>query len=233
MPPKNTLAAQSHGKDPRENLFPEKSVTFGTMEIRTRGRKPKKMPEMTPEEKARYDRLFEEEIMPHASSVYHLAVRLAGDRDVARDLTQETLFRAYRFLYRYKPATNAKAWVLRILRNTFINHYRKAVKQPYSLEAHNETSIYDAEDVYAYHNYQDPVEGQFGDEVTKALMQLPEDFRVLIILADVEGHSYKEISAILRLPVGTIRSRLHRARKILRELLAEYALQCGYDAPED
>ncbi|MCX7606946.1 MAG: sigma-70 family RNA polymerase sigma factor [Bacteroidia bacterium] len=203
------------------------------MEIRTRGRKPKKMPEMTPEQKAEYDRLFEQEIMPHASSVYHFAVRLVGDRDIARDLAQETLFRAYRFLYQYKPSTNAKAWIFRILRNTFINHYRKAVKQPYSLEAHNENSIYDAEDVYAYHHYQDPIEGHFGDEVTNALMQLPEDFRTIIILADVESLSYKEISHVLRIPIGTIRSRLHRARKILREILADYAAAHGYELPED
>lgn len=203
------------------------------MEIRTRGRKPKKMPEMTPEEKAAYDALFEREIMPHASSVYHFAVRLVGDRDVARDLAQETLFRAYRFLYQYKPSTNAKAWVFRILRNTFINHYRKAIKQPYSLEEHNEEAIYAAEDTYAYYNYQDPVEGNFGDEVTKALMQLPEDFRLIVMLADIEGLSYKEISQILRIPVGTIRSRLHRARKILRELLADYAASQGYEIAED
>lgn len=203
------------------------------MEIRTRGRKPKKMPEMTPEQKAAYDALFEKEIMPHASSVYHFAVRLVGDRDTARDLAQETLFRAYRFLYQYKPSTNAKAWVFRILRNTFINHYRKAVKQPYSLEAQNEQSIYDIEDIYAYHNYQDPTEGVFGDEVTNALMLLPEDFRTIVILADVEGLSYKEISQVLRIPVGTIRSRLHRARKMLREFLADYALSHGYDLPQD
>lgn len=203
------------------------------MEIRTRGRKPKKMPEMTPEQKAAYDALFEREIMPHASSVYHFAVRLVGDRDTARDLAQETLFRAYRFLYQYKPSTNAKAWVFRILRNTFINHYRKAIKQPYSLEAQNEQSIYDIEDIYAYHNYQDPTEGLFGDEITNALMHLPEDFRTIVILADVEGLSYKEISQVLRIPVGTIRSRLHRARKILRELLADYAVSHGYDIPQD
>ncbi|MCS7188937.1 MAG: sigma-70 family RNA polymerase sigma factor, partial [Bacteroidia bacterium] len=153
------------------------------------------------------------------------------DRDVARDLAQETLFRAYRFLYQYKPSTNAKAWVFRILRNTFINYYRKASKQPLSLEAHNENSIYDAEDVYAYHHYQDPVEGNFGDEVTKALMHLPEEFRVIVMLADVEGFSYKEISHLLKIPVGTIRS--HRARKILREMLLEYAVSHGYELPED
>ncbi|MCS6790223.1 MAG: sigma-70 family RNA polymerase sigma factor [Bacteroidia bacterium] len=204
------------------------------MEIRTRGRKPKKMPAMTAEEKAAYDKLFEGEIMPHASSVYRFALQLVGDRDTARDLTQETLFRAYRFLYQYKPSTNAKAWLLRILRNTFINHYRKATKQPYSLESHNENSLYDAEDVYAYYNYQDPTEGLFGDEVTNALMQLPEDFRTIVILADVEGLSYKEISQILRVPIGTIRSRLHRARKILRELLADYAASQGYyEPPQD
>ncbi|MCS7163075.1 MAG: sigma-70 family RNA polymerase sigma factor [Bacteroidia bacterium] len=203
------------------------------MEIRTRGRKPKKMPEMTPDQKAAYDALFEREVMPHASSIYHFALRLVNDREVARDLMQETLFRAYRFLYRYKPSTNAKAWLFRILRNTFINHYRKASKQPYSLEEHNENSLYDAEDIYAYHNYQDPVEGLFGDEVTNALHQLPEDFRTIVILADVEGLSYKEISQVLRIPVGTIRSRLHRARKILRELLTDYAASHGYELPED
>lgn len=203
------------------------------MEIRTRGRKPKKMPDMTPEERAAYDALFQREIVPHASSVYHFALRLVGDRATAQDLTQETLFRAYRFLYQYKPSTNAKAWVFRILRNTFINYYRKAVKQPYSLEGHNEQSLYDAEDVYAYHHYQDPVEGFFGDEVTKALMQLPEDFRMIVILADVEGLTYKEISQVLSVPIGTIRSRLHRARKILRELLADYAAKQGYEVQGD
>lgn len=203
-------------------------------EFRTRGRKSKPMPLMTPEEKSAYDELFTKEILPHASSIYHFALRLVGERAIAQDLTQETLFRAYRFLYRYKASTNAKAWLFRILRNTFINHYRKATKHlTVSLEEQNETAIYNIEDTYAYHNYQDPVEGLFGDEVTKALMQLPEEFRMPVILADVEGFSYKEISQILGVPIGTIRSRLHRGRKILRELLAEYAISKGYEVWKD
>ncbi len=203
-------------------------------EFRTRGRKPKPMPVMTPEQRAAYDELFTKEILPHASSIHHFALRLAGDRAAAQDLTQETLFRAYRFLNRYTARTNAKAWLFRILRNTFINHYRKASKHPTSsLEEHNENAIYNVEDTYAYHNYQDPVEGLFGDEVSKALMELPEDFRTLVILADVEGFSYKEIGHILGIPIGTIRSRLHRARKILRELLAEYAISKGYEVWKD
>ncbi len=203
-------------------------------EIRTRGRKPKPMPQLSPEEKLRYDQLFEREILPHTSSVYHYALRLTGERSLAQDLTQETLFRAYRFLYQYKPSTNAKAWLLRILHNTFINHYRKATKYPVSsMEAYNEEAIYNIEDTYAYHNYEDPVEGHFGDEVTKALMQLPEDFRMLIVLADIEGFSYKEIAQITGLRIGTVRSRLHRARKILRELLMDYAASLGYETWED
>jgi RNA polymerase sigma-70 factor (ECF subfamily) len=202
-------------------------------EIRTRGRKPKAMPQLSPEERLRYDELFTKEVLPHASSVYHFALRLVGERSVAQDLTQETLFRAYRFLYQYKPSTNAKAWLFRILRNTFINHYRKATKHPVSsLEEYNEEAIYHVEDIYAYNNYQDPVEGHFGDEVTNALMQLPEDFRTLIILADVEDFTYKEISRILGIRIGTIRSRLHRARKILRELLTEYAISKGYEVED-
>lgn len=199
------------------------------IENRKRGRKPKPMPELTPQQKVQRDLLFEKEIVPHSASLYHFAIRLTyGDKDLSKDLVQETLLRAYRFMEQYTPSTNAKAWLFRILQNTFINDYRKRQKEPSSLDAYNEASLYDLEDKYAYENYQDPTEGQIGDEVSRALDALPEEFRVVIILCDIEGFKYEEMSKILDLPIGTIRSRLHRARKILREMLMDYAVEMGY-----
>ncbi|MCE3008687.1 MAG: sigma-70 family RNA polymerase sigma factor [Bacteroidetes bacterium] len=197
---------------------------------------------MTPEEreqKVKNDRLFEAEMMPHIKSLYHFAFRLAGDEDDANDLVQDAYLKAYRFIGSYERGSNAKAWLFRILKNSFINNYRKQSKEPGKID-YEEAETFLQTGKAAYSDSIDGRERMFrdliGDEVTKALSSLPVDFRTVIILCDIEEFTYEEISKIVDIPIGTVRSRLHRARKMLREALMDYAVSMGYDTddePED
>jgi RNA polymerase sigma factor (sigma-70 family) len=198
--------------------------------------------DMTPEEreqKVKNDRLFEAEMMPHIKSLYHFAFRLAGDEDDANDLVQDAYLKAYRFIGSYERGSNAKAWLFRILKNSFINNYRKQSKEPGKID-YEEAETFLQTGKAAYSDSIDGRERMFrdliGDEVTKALSSLPVDFRTVIILCDIEEFTYEEISKIVDIPIGTVRSRLHRARKMLREALMDYAVSMGYDTddePED
>lgn len=192
--------------------------------------------EMTPEElerKAEYDRLFESEMMPHIKSLYHFAYRLSGNEDDANDLVQDAYLKAYRFIGSYERGSNAKAWLFRILKNSFINNYRKQSKEPNKID-YEEAETFLQTGKAAYSDSIDGRERMFrdliGDEVTKALSSLPVDFRTVIILCDIEEFTYEEIAKIIDIPIGTVRSRLHRARKMLRDALLDYALSMGYDA---
>ena len=144
---------------------------------------------------------------------------------------QETYLKAFRFAEKYNKETNSKAWLFRILKNAYINDYRKKSKQPDRV---------DFEEVINYHKSDDPSENKYlvlkedlfenimGDEITKAINSLPDEFRTVILLADIEDFSYKEIAKIIDIPIGTVRSRLFRARNLLKELLKKYALSLGY-----
>lgn len=177
------------------------------------------------------DKLFQEEFMPYVDSLYNFAYRLSHDEDDANDLVQETFLKAYRFFESYERGTNAKAWLFRILKNSFINDFRKKSKEPSKVDYQEVETFYNSEDTPKDATIDlrvDTVNSMMGDEVTIALNALPLDFRTIIILCDLEGFTYEELSKILDIPIGTVRSRLHRARNLLKENLRGYAKSRGF-----
>jgi RNA polymerase sigma-70 factor (ECF subfamily) len=175
--------------------------------------------------------IFDREFAPHLSAMYNFAYRLTYDEDEAKDLVQETFMKAYRFIRSFQQGTNAKAWLYRILKNSFINDFRKKSKQPGKVDYQEVESYYNSDDAdvnYTVDLRVDAVKDMMGDEVTLALNALPVDFRTVIILCDLEGFTYEEMAKILDIPIGTVRSRLHRARNLLKDNLSLYAEQMGY-----
>jgi len=176
--------------------------------------------------------IFNQEFLPHINSMYNFAYRLALDRDDAKDLVQDTYFKAFRFIESFQRGTNAKAWLFRILKNSFINEYRKKVKEPNKVDYQEVESYYNSEDVDRVITPDlrvDALKDMIGDEISNALNALDVDFRTVIILCDLEGFKYEEMAKILDIPIGTVRSRLHRARQLLKEKLSEYAKSMGYN----
>ncbi len=176
--------------------------------------------------------IFDSEFMPHIHSMYNFGYRLTLDRDDAKDLVQDTYFKAYRFIESFQRGTNAKAWLFRILKNSFINDYRKKVKEPNKVDYQEVESYYNSEDVDRQITPDlrvDALKDMIGDEISNALNSLDVDFRTVIILCDLEGFKYEEMAKILDIPIGTVRSRLHRARQLLKEKLSEYAKSMGYN----
>ncbi|MBC6427353.1 MAG: sigma-70 family RNA polymerase sigma factor [Ekhidna sp.] len=170
--------------------------------------------------------------MPHVGSMYNFAFRLTFDEDEAKDLVQDTYLKAYRFINSFQEGTNAKAWLYRILKNNFINDYRKKSKQPSKVDYQEIEQYSNSEDrpSNATFDYQlETTKDMIGDEVSNALNSLAVDFRTVIILCDLEGFTYEEMAKILDIPIGTVRSRLHRARNLLREKLGSYAHSMGYN----
>jgi RNA polymerase sigma factor (sigma-70 family) len=175
--------------------------------------------------------IFNNEFMPHINSMYNFAYRLTLDSDDAKDLLQDTYLKAYRFIDSFQKGTNAKAWLFRILKNSFINDYRKKSKEPSKVDYQEVESYYNSEDVDRQITPDLRVEAlkdMIGDEISNALNSLDVDFRTVIILCDLEGFKYEEMAKILDIPIGTVRSRLHRARNLLKEKLSTYAKQMGY-----
>lgn len=171
---------------------------------------------------------FEREALVHLDTLYNVALRLCGSASDAEDLVQDTVTKAYRAWDKYESGTNCRAWLVTIMRNTFINQFRRESKRPTSVE-------FDAiQDVSVFEDVQDrDPEGSFfrfivDDEVKQAIQELPEEFRLPVVLSDVEGMSYAEIAEILDLPVGTVKSRLFRGRRRLQLRLYKYALEMGY-----
>lgn len=175
--------------------------------------------------------VFEKEFLPHIEALKTFAYYLTYDEDESNDLVQDTYLKAFRFIDKYDKGTNSKAWLFKILKNAYINEYRKKSRIPDRV---------DFEDVVNYHTEDDPevdtyfnikeelFENLMGDEITVAINSLPQEFRTVILLADIEDFSYKEMSKILDIPLGTVRSRLFRARNMLKELLKNYATSLGY-----
>ncbi len=175
--------------------------------------------------------IFNQEFMPHINAMYNFAYRLTLDSDDAKDLLQDTYLKAYRFIDSFQKGTNAKAWLFRILKNSFINDYRKKSKEPSKVDYQEVESFYNSEDVDRQITPDLRVEAlqdMIGDEISVALNSLDVDFRTVIILCDLEGFKYEEMAKILDIPIGTVRSRLHRARNLLKEKLSEYARTMGY-----
>lgn len=176
-------------------------------------------------------RVFNQEFMPHIDAMYNFAYRLTLDEDDAKDLVQETFMKAFRFINSFETGTNAKAWLFRILKNSFINNYRKKSKQPNKVDYQEVESFYNSDSVNENITTDlrvETVQHLIGDEITNALNALDVDFRTVIILCDLEGFTYEEMAKILDIPIGTVRSRLHRARNLLKEKLKLYANSLGY-----
>ncbi len=179
---------------------------------------------------------FEVEAMPHMSALFHFAVRLCRDRDDAADLVQETFLKAFRFFDKFERGTNCKAWLFRILKNSYINKYRKSSKEPDVVEYDVVEDFYDTikDSSVATSTLEEQVFDQaLDDEVATAIDRLPDEFRTVVILCDIEGFTYEEIADFVDCPIGTVRSRLHRARKMLAASLVEYARQRGYGMSGD
>lgn len=176
-------------------------------------------------------RIFDQEFLPHIESMFNIAYRITYDEDEAKDLVQETYFKAFRFIDSFHEGTNARAWLFRILKNSFINDFRKKSKEPPKVDYQEVEAYYSSEEDCEHAGGElkvDAFRDMIGDEISNALNALALDFRIVIILCDLEGFTYEEMSKILDIPIGTVRSRLHRARNLLRERLRLYAKSMGY-----
>lgn len=181
------------------------------------------------EEKKQKD--FHEEIIPHLDALYNFGLRLTSDPNDAEDLVQDTIVKAYRFFSSYEKGTNAKAWLFRILKNSYINNYRKKSKKPQEVDYDEVATFY--ETIRAERTETSDLEDKMfreliDDELSNALDNIPEDFRTVVLLCDVEDFTYEEIANMLDVPIGTIRSRLHRGRNLLKAELLDYAAKRGY-----
>lgn len=181
---------------------------------------------------------FERDAMQYVDQLYSAAMRMARNPSDAEDLVQEAYTKAFSAFHQYKPGTNLKAWLYRILTNTYINLYRKRQREPLQsnsdsiedwqlarAESHTSSGLRSAE--------AEALDHLPDSDVKRALQDIPEEFRLAVYFADVEGFAYKEISDIMNTPIGTVMSRLHRGRRMLRDMLAEYAAERGFKTAAD
>ena len=181
---------------------------------------------------------FEEAALPHFDALFNLALNLTRNRKDAEDLVQEAFLRAYRFFDSYRTGTNIKAWLFRILRNTFINRYRAARARPDEVDFGKIESSYETlVDQTFLQDHQAPspedivMDGVLDEEVGEAMAALPEEYRTVVVMALLEDLSYKDIAGALSIPLGTVMSRLHRGRKMLQISLVDFARRKGILRP--
>lgn len=176
---------------------------------------------------------FEDIAFQYMDSLYSTALRFTRNTEEAEDLVQDTYLRAYRFFDKFQTGTNFKAWIFKILTNTFINKYRKKARTPQQVQldkvAYGLENEEPPERVAEWSGYdEEKYDELFDDDITVALSQLSEEFRMVVLLADIEGFSYKEIAEIIGRPSGTVMSRLFRGRRMLQRILEKYARREGY-----
>jgi len=184
----------------------------------------------TPEERGAS---FEREALPHLDVLYRVARRLTGDLSRAEDLVQDTMLKAFRAWDSFEAGTNARGWLLTILRNTFINEYRRSRRAPVTVDL----DLAEAHRIYHTVAESDP-EGEFfrqivDERVVAAIDGLPDEFREVVVLSDVEDLPYAEIAKVLGLPIGTVKSRLFRARRHLQAELYDHAVEAGIVRPKE
>ncbi len=181
---------------------------------------------------------FEGLISGHLDSLYRTALRMTRNTSDAEDLVQDTCLKAFRYFDRFEEGSNLRAWLFKILTNLFINRYRKQAKEPVLVE-------YDEAEDYLVYNQMHAAAGggtnegpeqnlfnrALGAEVDRAINELPEDFRIVVVMAFIEGLAYEEIAEALGVPMGTVKSRLHRGRKLLQKTLYQYAKKAGVIPP--
>jgi len=158
---------------------------------------------------------FEERVLEHLDSLYNLALRMTQNKQDAEDLVQEAVLRAYRFFYKFETGTNFKAWIMTILRNIYINQYRKRIKEPLKVE------FEEVENFISFPEITGSQEEIFSETLKPLIDKLPEELRTTITLFYVDGFSYKEIAKVMNCPVGTVMSRLYTARQILKKQLGK------------
>ncbi len=179
-------------------------------------------------------RLFEEIALVHMDALYSTALRMTRNAEEAEDLVQDTYLRAFRFFDKFKEGTNFRAWIFKILTNTFINNYRKKTRSPQQVELEKVSfglendPDYKGPDTWVPKYDETSFDDMFDDDIQYALDKLLDEFRMIILLADIQGLSYKEISKIANIPIGTVMSRLFRGRRILQRSLGRYAKREGY-----
>lgn len=177
------------------------------------------------------DEEFVKEALPHEDALYNYALKISGNSDDAQDLVQETYYKAFRHFDKFQSGTNSKAWMFMILKNSFINDYRKSKREPYKLDYEQIQNFY--ENVKSDRAHTNNLDKEFyndllDDELTEAIDHLPTKMREVFLLCDLDGNSYEETAELVGCPVGTVRSRLHRARHMLRETLFDYAKEKGF-----
>ena len=178
--------------------------------------------------------LFAQEALTHLDAVRNFAFKLCRDEEYSNDLVQETMLKACRSFHTYQEGTNCRAWLFQICKNSYINDYRRKQYETVPMDfsdsatASNDETVRTSRVLVVDNGSAESHEAMVGDEVAKALDSLPADYQTALILNDIEGYTYEEIAEFTQTPIGTVRSRIHRARKLLAEQLQEYALHHGY-----
>ena len=192
---------------------------------------------MTPGKDQGHQADFHEEALPHMDAVYRFALRLSGSRDQAEDLVQDTFLRAFRSWDRYTPGTHCKSWLFTICRNLFLRNRERGQRHEELLSENVDRSSGPFEvvnPIWVKAVKADP-EGDFFDNIVdevvlQRIQELPEDYRMAVVLSDLEGFSYQEMADLMDVPLGTVKSRLFRGRRLLQEVLYDYAVSMGYVA---